>query len=773
MPDTAPRDDRPDRAGEEPADSALLVGRVERVTYRNPENGFAVLRVKARGWSDLVTAVGPVGDPLPGEILRMRGRWGMHPKWGEQFEVRSAETALPATAAGIEKYLGSGLVKGVGPVMAARIVRVFGAATLDVIDRDPGRLVEVEGIGEVRAERIRTAWAEQKDVRAVMLFLQSHGVSPAFAIRIWKQYGKASISCVQENPYRLATEVWGIGFLTADRIARNLGFSPDSPQRAEAGILHALNDLSDQGHVCAPLPDLLRRGVELLRVEPERPKEAREAEAEAPRELPAPTGPDEAALRTALARAEAAGHLVAEAPPEGGDPLIYLTPLFLAERGVAERLARLAGTPSPLRPVEAEKAVPWAERRLGLELAPGQREALHRAVAEKLLVLTGGPGTGKTTLIRSILEIFRHRTDRIALAAPTGRAAKRMGEATGWEAKTIHRLLEYSPQERGFLRDEENPLDCDLLILDETSMLDLPLANRLLAAIPPTARLLLVGDGDQLPSVGPGSVLSDLIASGVIPSVRLTEIFRQARNSRIVVNAHRVREGLMPERPDPGEREASDFHFIALDEPERIAAVLVSLVRDRIPRSYGLDPIEDVQVLTPMKRGLLGSGNLNALLRDVLNPGEEVARRGGRSFRIGDKVMQIRNDYDKDVYNGDLGRVAEADPESGEVRVRYDDRIVAYENAELDEIVPAYAVTVHKSQGSEYPAVVLPLHTQHYMMLQRNLLYTAVTRGRKLVCVVGSPKALAIAVRNDRTLRRFGRLADRLREALGGKGPTG
>jgi exodeoxyribonuclease V alpha subunit len=726
------------------------VGRLERVTYRNPENGFVVARVKARGWPDLVTVVGPLGDPLPGEVLKMQGRWGAHPKFGEQFEVVRYETALPATAAGIEKYLGSGLVKGIGPGLAARIVRVFGAATLEIVDKDPKRLAEVEGIGTLRADRIRVAWGEQREIRNVMLFLQSHGVGPAYAIRIWKRYGTSAVKLLQENPYRLATDVWGIGFLTADRIAGNLGFPPDAPQRAEAGLLYALNRMSDEGHLCAPLSELVRRSAELLEI-------------------------DGGVMEGAVARVEEAGYLVVDREAREGNPLeppVYLKTLYLAERGVAGRLAGLLRSPCPLRPVETAKAVPWAEKRLGIELAEGQREALIRAVGEKVLVLTGGPGTGKTTLIRSLLEILSHRTDRIALAAPTGRAAKRMAEATGREAKTIHRLLEWSSQEGDFQRNEENPLECDLLVLDETSMLDIPLANRLLAAVPPGAKLILVGDGDQLPSVGPGSFLADLVASGVVPVARLSEIFRQARSSRIVVSAHRIRDGLAPERVSREERDTSDFHFIPVAEPERIAATLVSLVKEHIPRRFGLDPMEEIQVLTPMKRGLLGAASLNAILQEALNPGETLIRRGSRAFRGGDRVMQIRNDYDRDVYNGDIGRVLGLDGETGELEVRFDDRVVRYAESDLDELIQAYAVTIHKSQGSEYPAVVMPLHTQHYMMLQRNLLYTGVTRGRKLVCIVGSPKALNIAVRNDKTLHRYGRLAERLRTALDAGSPS-
>jgi exodeoxyribonuclease V alpha subunit len=719
-----------------------LQGQVERITYANEESGYSVIKVKVRGRRDLVTVVGSFVSVTPGEVLRMEGTWSQHSQYGEQFKVERYETLTPATVEGIRKYLGSGLIKGIGPVMAGRIVKRFGEDTLEVIDEHPERLREIEGIGAYRADQIRAAWEDQKEIREVMVFLRSHEIGAGYAARIFKHYGKSSLQVLNDNPYRLAMDVSGIGFLTADKIARNLGFAVDSPLRAEAGVLYVLQEAAEDGHVCTPYTWLLEKCLELLQI---------------PREQ----------LEGPLFRLVSDQRVVIEDLPgeiaEGfGDArAVYLRGYFLAETQVAHRLRRLLLVPRLQRKVDADKALLWVQDKLSVKLAPLQAEAVRRALTDKVLVITGGPGTGKTTLIRAILLLYQQLGARICLAAPTGRAAKRLSEATRHGASTIHRLLEFSPQPGGFQRNEERPLNADLVVVDEASMLDCLLMNHLLKAIPTPATLVLVGDVDQLPSVGAGAVLDDVIASRQFPVVRLTEIFRQAQKSQIVVNAHRVREGLFPYVSTATE-EAQDFFFIEKDDPEEVLQIVVKLCRERIPGRFRLDAIEDVQVLSPMHRGAIGAQRLNATLQEALNPQTEVLERAGRSFRPQDKVMQIRNNYDKEVFNGDLGRVRKIDPENQIMRVEVDGRMIDYAFDELDELVLAYAVTVHKAQGSEYPAVVLPLLTQHYLMLQRNLLYTAITRGRKLVVIVGSKKALAIAVKNDKTQKRFTLLRDRL-----------
>jgi exodeoxyribonuclease V alpha subunit len=719
-----------------------LQGQVERITYSNEESGYNVVRVKVRGRRDLVTVVGNFVSVIPGEVLRMEGTWGYHSQYGEQFKVERYETITPATVDGIRKYLGSGLIKGIGPVMAGRIVKRFGEQTLTIIDEQPERLREIEGIGNYRAEQISKAWDDQKEIREVMVFLRSHDISAAYATRIFKHYGKESLQILNDNPYRLAMDVSGIGFLTADKIARNLGFAVDSPLRAEAGMLYTLQQAADDGHVCTPHGYLLEQSVELLQI---------------PHEV----------LETALERLVADQRtIIQELTPDvaaefGDHRAVYLRSFHLAEIQVAQRLRRLLLAPRLQRKVDSDKALLWVQERLSVKLAPLQAEAVRRALTDKVLIITGGPGTGKTTLIRAILLLYQQMKGRICLAAPTGRAAKRLSEATRHSASTIHRLLEFGPQAGGFQRNEEHPLITDLLVVDEASMLDCLLMNHLLKAVPVPATLVLVGDVDQLPSVGPGTVLEDIITSGQFPVVRLTEIFRQAQRSQIVVNAHRIREGLFPYISSADE-DRQDFYFIEKDDPEEVLQVLIKLCRERIPARFRLDPVEDVQVLSPMHRGTVGAQRLNAALQEALNPQKQVLERAGRSFRLHDKVMQVRNNYDKDVFNGDLGRVRKIDQESQILQVEVDGRLVDYAFDEMDELVLAYAVTVHKAQGSEYPAVVLPLLTQHYMMLQRNLLYTAVTRGRRLVVIIGSKKALAIAVKNDQTQKRFTLLRRRL-----------
>jgi exodeoxyribonuclease V alpha subunit len=726
--------------------SETIQGYVERITYANEENGYSVVKIKVPGRKDLVTVVGSFVSITPGEMLRMEGTWGFHARFGDQFKVDRYETTIPASVEGIKKYLGSGLIKGIGPVMAKRIVKRFGEDTLEIIDRDAGRLREVEGIGPNRIEWIRKAWEDQKDIRELMVFLKGHSVSGAFAARIFKQYGKQSVQVVGENPYRLAMDISGIGFITADKIARALGFAVDSPLRAEAGILYVLHEAAGEGHVCAPLGWLMERCTELLQI---------------------PSSVLEAASRRLLG-----DNLLTEEvlPPEigssfGDERAIYLGAYYNAETQVARRLIYLETFLPLQRKVNAEEALEWLRTSLPFKLAPQQEQAVKQALVDKVLVITGGPGTGKTTLIQAILKVYRQWGARICLAAPTGRAAKRLSEATRHPAATIHRLLEFSPHGGGFQRNEEKPLNADLVIVDEASMLDVLLTNHLLKAVPGHATLVLVGDVDQLPSVGPGNVLKDIIVSQRFPVVRLTEIFRQAQKSRIVTNAHLVRQGKFP-RLQPDSDALQDFYFIEKEDPEEAFQIIIRLCTDRIPARFGLDPVEDIQVLSPMHRGIIGAQKLNIALQEALNPQKQVIERGGRVFRLNDKVMQIRNNYDKDVFNGDMGRIKKIDTESQEVVVEIDGRPVSYDFSELDELVLAYAVSVHKAQGSEYPAVVLPLLTQHYIMLQRNLLYTAMTRGRKLAVIVGSKKALAIAVNNDKTQHRFTLLKERFMGAI-------
>jgi exodeoxyribonuclease V alpha subunit len=720
---------------------ADLQGQIERITYTNDENGFTIAKVKVYGRRDLVTVVGNLLAPTPGEILKMQGEWATHPKYGEQFRVVHYKSLVPASVYGIEKYLGSGLIKGIGPVMAKRIVKAFGKETLDVIEQEIKKLIEVEGIGKKRVEMIRKAWADQKEIRQVMLFLQSHGVSSGYATKIFKTYGNEAIEVVQENPYRLATDIFGIGFLTADRIAEKLGFAKDSELRAGAGILYVLHQLAGEGHVYYPLEPLLTKCQEILEV-------------------------DQEILLRALETLRAEQKIVLEDLEEKGESTsghraVYLAKFHLSETNIAARLKALINAPKTIRPIDPGKALAWVQNQLDITLAPRQVEAVKCALTNKVVVITGGPGTGKTTIINSILKIFAKARVKFLLAAPTGRAAKRMSEATGYEAKTIHRLLEYSLQKGGFQKDDKTPLKCDLLVVDEASMIDTILMHHFLKAIPPWATLILVGDVNQLPSVGAGAILQDIIASRTMPVMELNEIFRQARESLIIVNAHKINQGLMPTLKPSGHKLA-DFYFIEQEEPEKILGIILELVKERIPSRFGFDPVDDIQVLTPMHKGMVGAGNLNKELQQALNPGPDSLTRGGKNFRLQDKVMQIQNNYEKEVFNGDLGRIVRIDPESQEVIIDFDGRRVPYDYADLDEVVLAYACSIHKSQGSEYPAVVIPILTQHYVLLQRNLIYTAVTRGRKLVILVGTRKALAMGIKNDKTKKRYTLLRKRL-----------
>jgi exodeoxyribonuclease V alpha subunit len=714
-----------------------ISGLIERVTFHSDESGFCVLRVKAKGQRDDVTVVGSLPSVTAGEWLVADGWWVRDKEHGLQFKAASLKTVPPATAEGIERYLGSGLVKGIGPILAKKLVERFGADVLAVIESRPSELQSVDGIGPKRRERIAQAWQEAKQIREIMLFLHSHGVSTSRAVRIFKTYGEQAIEKVRSNPYALAKDIYGIGFATADQIAQKVGIPKDSLNRAKAGIDHALLEATSDGHCALPLGKLKLAAVKLLEV-------------------------SEATVEQALSQMLAGGSLLLEEIE--GEPLLFLPHLRRAEEGIAARIKRLAEGQPLYPPIDFEKAVAWCEKRTGKTLAPSQREALKTVLTKPVVVITGGPGVGKTTLVNSILMILRAKNLKCLLCAPTGRAAKRLTETTGMDAKTIHRLLEIDPATGRFSRNEAHPLSCGLLVVDETSMVDVPLMHSLLRAVPNHAGLILVGDVDQLPSVGPGTALHDLIESGVVPTVRLTEVFRQAANSQIITNAHRIRRGQMPDVRGAGRD--SDFHFIGRDEPEKIAATLIKLVKERIPQRFEFDPIRDVQVLCPMNRGSVGVRELNTALQEALNPtqaGEAVVERFGWRFRMRDKVIQTENDYDKDVFNGDIGTIERIDPAEHEVTIRVDERSVKYDFGELDEVSLAYAVTIHKSQGSEFPAVVIPIATQHYMLLQRNLIYTGITRGKKLVVLIGQKKAMGIAVRNDRPQRRYSGLLASLR----------
>ena len=731
---------------------AVLDGVLERVTFANPETGYTIARIAPeRGGADLVTAVGPLLGAQVGEFLRLRGRWSAHPRYGRQFEVHSYATVLPATAAGIQKYLGSGLIKGIGPVMAERMVAHFGVDIMHVIEEAPARLTEVDGLGPKRTAMIAAAWAEQKAIKEVMIFLQGVGVSTSLAVRIYKKYGDAAISVVRHEPYRLAADVWGIGFKTADTIAAAVGIAADSPERIKAGLAYTLSEAADDGHCYLPAPNLIADAAKILDV---------------PAELITPCL-DELAAAEGVVRETVPPQ--AEVAPQV--PAVYLPPFYQAERSLAHALRRLlaarADRLSAFAAVDWDKALGWLRGRTGAELAPEQADAVRLALTSKVAVLTGGPGCGKSFTVRSVVELARAKGAKIVLAAPTGRAAKRLAELAGHEAATIHRLLQLRPGgEPSF--DASSPLDADLVVVDETSMVDVILANKLVKAVAPGAHLLLVGDVDQLPSVGAGEVLRDLLAAGSLPVVRLTKIFRQAQQSGIVVNAHRINAGQLP-----GLTGFGDFFWFGCEDTEQTAELVVDIVARRIPARFGLDPRRDVQVLCPMHRGPAGAGNLNLLLQEALTPFREGAperRYGGRVFRIGNKVTQLRNNYDKGaagVFNGTVAVVTGMSLEEHVLTVRTDeDEQVDYGFDELDELAHAYAVTIHRSQGSEYPAVVIPLTTSSWMMLQRNLLYTGVTRAKKLVVLAGSRRALAAAVRTRGAGRRHTALAYRLHEGV-------
>ena len=713
---------------------AQLRGIVDRITFQNEENGYTVARLQVEGSTAynnrLATIVGEMLSINPGETVILEGEWTTHKQYGAQFKIESYQTVHPSTVEGMRRYLGSGLIKGIGPVTAKRIVDHFGKEALDVIERDPKRLVEVEGLGAKRAKWIIKAWEDQREIHNVMLFLQSHEVGTGYAVKIWKKYGQKAVELIRENPYRLSVDVWGIGFLTADRIAQKMGIPAHSDRRIQAGLLHVLNEAADkEGHVFLPEDALIESCAEALDVPVD-------------------------------AIAPCVAQLLSEESIVVDDKRVYLPHLYYAEQGAATRCYQLSQVQRiELGNIPAEiKAI---EQRDGVTFAPRQKLALEKALSHNLLVLTGGPGTGKTTTIKGLIALLEARNKKIALAAPTGRAAKRMSEATGHEAKTIHRLLKFSPSEMVFEKNFENPLEIEALIVDEISMVDTVLMNSLLRAVPISASVVLVGDVDQLPSVGAGNVLKDVIASGIVEVVELNEIFRQAQTSRIITNAHAINRGEMPYVQN--DRDA-DFFFLEVSEPDQVVETVCGLCTSRLPRTYRLNGIEDIQVLVPMYRGETGANNLNRVLQDELNPKGQEMTRGGIRFRVGDKVMQVRNNYDRDVFNGDIGRVHGIEDDI--LRVRFQDRVLEYEFSELDELVLAYAMSVHKSQGAEFRAVVMPLTTQHYMMLQRNLLYTAITRARELVVLVGTKQALGMAVRNNRVAERHTTLSQRIRSGI-------
>jgi exodeoxyribonuclease V alpha subunit len=727
-------EERPSSGGNQ-----TLTGSVERVTYHNDQNGYTVLRLLVPGHSEPLTVTGNFSSVSPGESLRLTGLWTTHHQYGDQFKALDYAVIRPATIAGIQKYLGSGLIKGVGPVTARRIVEHFGEKTLDVIENDISRLAEVKGIARKRIAMIQKTWQDQRAIKDVMLFLQSHSVSTHFAVKIYKQYGNESISVVEQTPYRLASEVYGIGFRTADQIARNLGMPVDAEERMRAGLQFVLLQATDEGHCYLPSQELIKRSTVTLAIE------------------------DGEKLNSALEKMLDEGLLKTE--KDSGEKAIYLPPIWQSERGVARRLRTLLER--SIR-VDDRRIEDWLNRfdaKRGIELSDEQRRAVHRAAAERVFVLTGGPGTGKTSTLRAMVALFSAMGRSVLLASPTGRAAQRLSDVTGREAKTIHRLLEFDPSQMAFKRNEEWPLEADVVIIDEASMIDIVLANSLFKAVHPASQLILVGDVDQLPSVGPGTVLRDLIDSGAVPVARLTQVFRQAAESLIVQNAHRINRGEFPRLVKPGERK-TDCYFIEADDPDEIVELIVKSVAKSLPSHFDYDPMKDIQVLAPMNRGRVGANHLNELLQAALNPpgaGKTELTRGSRILRVGDKVIQRVNNYKLEVFNGDVGTIEKIDLEDQIVAVRFADRVIEYDYADVMDLAHGFAVSIHKSQGSEYPAVVIPLHVQHFLILSRNLLYTALTRAKKTVVMIGMTKAIGMAMHNLEATRRFTGLARELK----------
>jgi exodeoxyribonuclease V alpha subunit len=729
-----------------PGATTEIRGILDRITFQNEENGYTVARVQGlENEKELVTVIGFLSGVPVGSTLALTGTWITDSRYGRQFKLESYQIIKPNTINGMERYLGSGLIKGIGPAYAARIVERFGLQTLDILESDPDRLSEVAGLGKTRVERIKKAWLDQQEIHQIMVFLQGHGISATYAVKIFKTYGRKSLVVVKKNPYQLSEDIWGVGFRIADSIALSLGVPANDPRRARAGLLFALHEAASEGHCYLPEEELLQQSVQLLKLSSE--------------SLPFP---EEEGLYSnlELIKSQIAGLVADEKIVVDGNN-ISLVPIYYAEKGAATNLVDLNQGQPLYGNINKGQAIEWASRKLSLGLAPEQAAAIKMALANKVSVLTGGPGTGKSTILKALLLILAQKDIVIKLAAPTGRAAKRLAEACGREAKTIHRLLEYDASVRGFKRGTETPLEADLVIIDEASMMDISLANSLFKAIAPSASLLLVGDVDQLPSVGPGNVLRDIIDSGFVSLVRLQTIFRQGPGSLISLNASRINQGDFLELlPDfEGEK---DFYCIFRNEAEDIEQEIISLCENRLQKRYGFDSVRDIQVMTPMRKGVIGTENLNKKLQETLNPTKAALDVRSRQFRIGDKVMQIRNNYDKEVFNGDLGIVSGRSTEEDGLEVNFEGRRLAYDGADLNELVLAYAITVHKSQGSEFTCVIIPIHTTHYPLLQRNLLYTAVTRGKKLVVLVGSKKALNIAIRNNRVVSRYTRLKERL-----------
>ncbi len=715
-----------------------LQGSVERVTFHSEESGFFVIRVTCKGQRELVTMTGSTPSITPGEFVEASGIWFNDHKHGVQFKVKHIKTITPTTLEGIEKYLGSGMVKGVGPHFAKRLVNAFGEQVFDIIEEKPERLLELEGIGKKRREKITSAWSEQKAIREIMVFLQSHGVGTARAVRIYKTYGDASVAKVSENPYRLALDIHGIGFKTADDLAQQLGIDRVSLMRAQAGVRHVLQEVSGNGHCAQPFDELVRDSVQLLEIPEDTIKEAIQCEVSEERLTP---------------------EMIADVP------CLFLAPLHRAEQGVAKHVKRLLKGDTHWAGIDLEKAIPWVEQKNSIELSASQKLAVEQAIGQKFCIVTGGPGVGKTTTVNSILKIIQAKKAQVTLCAPTGRAAKRLSESTGQEATTIHRLLDFDPSSFDFKRNAENPLETDLLVVDESSMVDIVLMNQLLRAVPSNSAVLLVGDVDQLPSVGPGSVLNDLIESGSVPVARLTEIFRQAATSQIITGAHAINKGQPPKQTRKGDE--TDFYYLTGEEPEELFTKLMAVVTRRLPQKFGFDPVKDIQVLAPMNRGGLGARSLNVALQEALNAdAHPKVTRYGWTYAPGDKVIQTVNNYDKEVFNGDIGRVISIDIEESELIIDFGDnkasREVLYQVNELDEVALAYATTIHKSQGSEYPCVVIPMAMQHYTLLERNLLYTGVTRGKQLVVLIGQPKAVRMAARTVKSTKRLTNLQNRL-----------
>jgi len=715
-----------------------ISGYIERLTFYNSESGYTVAQLKQTDRDELTCLVGCMPGIQPGETVRCFGQWKNHLIHGSQFQVERFQVEAPADLLGIRKYLGSGLIRGIGRKYAERIVERFGIDTLSIIEHSPEKLLDIQGLGSKRVEKIKTCWQDQRAIRDVMVFLQTYGVSPAFAQKIFKSYGDKSIMKVKENPYALARDVFGIGFRTADAIAQKMGIARDSDQRLDAGIEHVLSQLSNQGHVCYPKDEFLMEAQQVLETEA-------------------------TAMEERLMILQQEGRVELKELIEAGKrrDFVWLKLLFMAEMGIARELRRLKRGASSLRAIDADKALAWVQKQLNIQLAPHQQQAVARASNGKLSIITGGPGTGKSTITNAILTITRKLTEKILLAAPTGRAAKRMSEITQCQASTIHSLLEFDFKRKGFKRNRDNPLDCDLIIIDEASMIDTYLMFSLLKALPDHARVIFVGDIHQLPSVGPGTVLKDMIGSLSLPVTTLTEIFRQAAGSHIITNAHRINHGIFPQLYNGPN---SDFFFMECQENQEVLNAIVKLVSQRLPSRYGFHPTEEIQVLAPMKKGMIGTEHLNQTLQQILNPKETALFRAGHKFQLGDKVMQIRNDYKREVFNGDIGYIHDINPEEQEVLVRFDERNVLYDYSDLDELVLAYAISIHKFQGSECPCVVIPVHTSHFMLLHRNLLYTGITRGKKLVVLVGTKRAIAIAVKKDQVQKRHTSLRQLLME---------